>query len=521
MQNLGMPKTKVKVYSFVLLRLKRLAAFLHHPIQGTVSLGELRMSSKVSRWFLPFLNFVLAVLIVLPSANAQSVPCAAITRNPLVLEALLDSHSNDAETGIEDDTLTAAGLAHLQFNPIVIQPGDALYVEYRGRDFTVNADFANGEMTAFDSSPKGSYEQWRKGVLPLDIFRGALNQRLVRLWATAKNPNQVLFRNIKIIRAGRPVFEFARLISYGKPQVKTAVERQLPCAGFDDVPANMASATVKYSFANPGPARNFSGGLVQPMSPFPMTMQSTGPTIDANHYKFTGKELDDETGLYNYGARYYSPSLGRFITPDWSARPTPIPYADLSNPQILNLYTYGHNNPTSLADLDGHDPGDKFKSKKAAAADAVGYIRKQPNGYKFEYGTRIFKDGKTYSYNDPVTQQNPKGVDLPELQKNDVGDVHTHNYGVGDDAHANSIEQPDRIGTVQDKDKVQKMQDDPKASVDYQSYVGAPNGDLLQFTPNPNAPDGLGDAKTVQHNVAPDPKPPAQQPPQPKKEEPR
>jgi hypothetical protein len=84
---------------------------------------------------------------------------------------------------------------------------------------------------------------------------------------------------------------------------------------------------------------------------------------------------------------------------------------------------------------------------------------------------------------------------------------------------------PDRIGTVQDKEAVQKMQDDPKTSVDYQSYVGAPNGDLVQFTPNSNASDGLGDAKVVQHNVAPDPnqpKPPAQQPtPEKKKKEPK
>ena len=72
----------------------------------------------------------------------------------------------------------------------------------------VNADFATGERTEFDSSPKGSYEQWRKGILPLDTFRAVLKQRLIRLRATAKNPNQVLFRNIKIIRAGRPVFEY-------------------------------------------------------------------------------------------------------------------------------------------------------------------------------------------------------------------------------------------------------------------------------------------------------------------------
>ncbi len=258
--------------------------------------------------------------------NAQSVPCAAITRNPLVLEALLDAHSQDAGPDVLDDTINAAQLERLQFSPIVIQPGDALYMEYRGRDFTIDADFASGERTAFDPSPKGSYEQWRKGVLPLDMFRGALKQRLVRLRATAKNLDQVLFRNIKIIRAGRPIFEFASLAAYGKPQFKTAVQRQLPCVGIDDVPANGTSTAVSYSLPNPRRVRNFSGGLVQPMlPPFPMIMrQSTTTSPGANHYKFTGKELDDETGLYNYGARYYSPALGRYMTPDWSARPTPI-----------------------------------------------------------------------------------------------------------------------------------------------------------------------------------------------------
>ena len=101
---------------------------------------------------------------------------------------------------------------------------------------------------------------------------------------------------------------------------------------------------------------------MQPMlPPFPMMLQGMSGGTDANHYKFTGKELDDETGLYNYGARYYSPALGRYVTPDWSARPVSIPYADLNNPQTLNLYNYGRNNPTTLADVDGHCPGDDCK----------------------------------------------------------------------------------------------------------------------------------------------------------------
>src|SRR2546423_4240624 len=128
------------------------------------------MSLKVPRC-LPLCVFFVLFSTQSPVA-AQSIPCSAITRNPLVLEALLDSHSKDADADLEDDTINAAQLEHLQFNPIVIQPGDALYMEYRGRDFTVNAGFASGERTEFDSSAKGSYEQWRKGILPLDMFRG-------------------------------------------------------------------------------------------------------------------------------------------------------------------------------------------------------------------------------------------------------------------------------------------------------------------------------------------------------------
>jgi RHS repeat-associated protein len=75
---------------------------------------------------------------------------------------------------------------------------------------------------------------------------------------------------------------------------------------------------------------------------------------DPNHYKFTGKERDAETGLDYFGARYYSNGLGRFVTPDWSATPVPVPYADLTDPQTLNQYSYVRNLPTSRYDKDGH-----------------------------------------------------------------------------------------------------------------------------------------------------------------------
>jgi RHS repeat-associated protein len=71
-------------------------------------------------------------------------------------------------------------------------------------------------------------------------------------------------------------------------------------------------------------------------------------------HKFTGKERDTESGLDNFGARYMGSSLGRFMTPDWAAKPTDVPYADFGNPKSLNLYSYVNNNPLSKADPDGH-----------------------------------------------------------------------------------------------------------------------------------------------------------------------
>jgi len=77
--------------------------------------------------------------------------------------------------------------------------------------------------------------------------------------------------------------------------------------------------------------------------------------------KFTGKELDDSTRLYNFLARQYDPKIGRFVTAD------PIDYSDagikiaggrdlqtfLANSQNLNRYAYCLNNPIKYTDPDG------------------------------------------------------------------------------------------------------------------------------------------------------------------------
>jgi len=76
--------------------------------------------------------------------------------------------------------------------------------------------------------------------------------------------------------------------------------------------------------------------------------------LSNQHYKFTGKERDAETDNDYFGARYDRTSVGRFLSPDWSAKVEPVPYAKLADPQSLNLYSYVENNPLRTVDPDGH-----------------------------------------------------------------------------------------------------------------------------------------------------------------------
>jgi len=70
--------------------------------------------------------------------------------------------------------------------------------------------------------------------------------------------------------------------------------------------------------------------------------------------RYTNKERDTETGNDYMFARYYNSATGRFLSPDWSAKIEPVPYAKLGDPQSLNLYSYVLNNPMDKTDPNGH-----------------------------------------------------------------------------------------------------------------------------------------------------------------------
>ena len=84
--------------------------------------------------------------------------------------------------------------------------------------------------------------------------------------------------------------------------------------------------------------------------PFGDALTCAGASQSTLH--FTGKERDAESGLDNFGARFDSSSMGRFMSPD----PINLTARRLVNPSnTLNKYAYAANNPIKYVDPNGKD----------------------------------------------------------------------------------------------------------------------------------------------------------------------
>ncbi|WP_407653331.1 RHS repeat-associated core domain-containing protein [Brevibacillus ruminantium] len=77
----------------------------------------------------------------------------------------------------------------------------------------------------------------------------------------------------------------------------------------------------------------------------------------SNPFAYSGEMFDNETGFYYLRARYYDPTVGRFISEDTYK-------GQVDNPLSLNRYTYVHNNPLRFVDPSG----------RKAAEGAGGYF---------------------------------------------------------------------------------------------------------------------------------------------------
>jgi RHS repeat-associated protein len=84
--------------------------------------------------------------------------------------------------------------------------------------------------------------------------------------------------------------------------------------------------------------------------PFGEPIRLTGALAKANPFRWSTKFTDEESGLVDYGHRFYSPSLGRWISRD-----------PIEENGGNNLYQFVRNTPISLYDLQGDVPKDPRK----------------------------------------------------------------------------------------------------------------------------------------------------------------
>jgi RHS repeat-associated protein len=133
-------------------------------------------------------------------------------------------------------------------------------------------------------------------------------------------------------------------------------------------PKSLPSTTIRYQFDNHlGSAcleldENAAVISYEEYYPYGSTSYQAGRSAaeaSLKRYRYTGKERDEETGMYYHGARYYAPWVGR-----WTAR-DPAGMIDSSS-----LYVYTKDNPIRLADPSGRqsqDPSNKDGKPKDVA----------------------------------------------------------------------------------------------------------------------------------------------------------
>jgi RHS repeat-associated protein len=145
-----------------------------------------------------------------------------------------------------------------------------------------------------------------------------------------------------------------------KPNIAPPKCRSLQDSAVNGVPLALSGAEVYQYFyytapmsrlptSKPLAQRCFSADWSRPLARWGETLIEEKATRPGMHfespYRFNAKELDEESGLYYYGARYYNPMVSVWLGVDPLAHEYPS----------LSPYVFTGNNPVMLVDPDGRE----------------------------------------------------------------------------------------------------------------------------------------------------------------------
>ena len=116
-------------------------------------------------------------------------------------------------------------------------------------------------------------------------------------------------------------------------------------------------------------------------------IEETAPGVDKLPFRFTGKELDTETGLYYYGARYLDPRYSRWLSGDPAITDymagTSAGEGEVYNTVNFNVYHYGGNNPIKYIDPTGMYTEDEIENfKKSSAKKQLEFLKNEYDSVK-------------------------------------------------------------------------------------------------------------------------------------------
>ncbi len=170
-----------------------------------------------------------------------------------------------------------------------------------------------------------------------------------------------------------------------------------------------AGAVITYIHGDPAgspiAATNASGQLLwrESYRPFGERLRRMPGSTTERHF-FHGKP-EDGTGLQYFGARYYDPVLGRFLSVD----PAPLDDKDIHS---LNRYAYGNNNPFVFRDADGRWPSFILKVHQNSIDRALGFLP--------ESDRQILRDVQQHADRCQKVEDSPRPAqDSPHFANND------------------------------------------------------------------------------------------------------